>query len=103
MQQQRRIIRTYYILTALHWVSISFVMATYATFLRGKGLDFFEMNMVNMSFFVSMFVFEIPTGALADVFGRRVSFLSACSLLSLSFFLYASSETFWQFVLAEVI
>ena len=68
-----------------------------------KGLNLFEVNVVNFFFFATLFACEIPTGAFADVFGRKLSFVIACFLMSLGMFVYGLSTTFWFFVLAEVI
>ncbi|MCX6718781.1 MAG: MFS transporter [Candidatus Taylorbacteria bacterium] len=67
------------------------------------GLNLFEVNLVNTSFFITLFVCEIPTGAFADIFGRKASFVLACALISVSMFVYGSSSNLWGFVLAEVI
>ncbi|MBI4134563.1 MAG: hypothetical protein HY471_00445 [Candidatus Sungbacteria bacterium] len=96
-------IRCYLLLTAFYRLGISFINATYVTFLLSKGLNLFEANLVNMVFFTTLFLFEIPTGAMADVFGRKASFVAACSFFAISMFLYAASETFWQFAFAEAL
>jgi MFS family permease len=56
-----------------------------------------------MSFFLTLFICEIPTGAFADIFGRKKSFVLACVLMCLSMFVYGCSHTFFGFVVAEVI
>ncbi len=44
-------------------------------FLIGAGLTVFEVFVANASFAIGMVLFEVPTGAVADVRGRRFSFL----------------------------
>lgn len=81
----------------------SFFFATYQMFLLGQGLSYLEMNLVNLAYMLSAFIFEIPTGAYADVFGRRKSVIMGCLILSLSFLVYFLSDNFWLFILAEII
>lgn len=98
---KNRTVKTYLLLVAMTRLSLSFFFGTYAVFLQSRGLDLFEISMVNFSYFACMLIFEIPTGALADVFGRKMSFVISCFLYSAGGFIYALSDSFWGFVLAE--
>jgi MFS family permease len=49
------------------------------------------------------FLFEIPTGAIADFFGRKRSVIIGLWVYAASFLIYFFSQNFWQFLLAEVI
>lgn len=97
------IIREYYILTALRSAAAGSIAATYATFLSSKGLNLFEVNLVNFVFFSTLFICEIPTGAFADVFGRKRSYIIACMLFAVSMVTYAMSETIFGFVGSEIL
>ena len=101
---QRKIIRQYYALSFLfNAAGMSVISATYVTFLLNNGLSLFQANMVNAVYFLTLFIFEIPTGAFADIFGRKTSFMTACGLLSVSMFVYGCSHSFVGFLLAETI
>ncbi len=100
---RKNTVRLFYFFSAICSLSMSFIAATYVIFLMGKGLNPFEVNMVNVAFFATMTLCEIPTGAFADVFGRKPSFIAACLILAASFFVYAGSSTFLGFVIAEAI
>lgn len=82
---------------------VSMTIAMYVTFLISKGLNLFEVSMVNFVFYITLFLCEIPTGAFADVFGRKASFLVACVLFAISMLIYGFSETFWGFIVAEIV
>lgn len=77
--------------------------ATYVLFLQRHGLDLFQVNLVNFCFFVTLFACEIPTGAFADVFGRKPSFLAACALWAVGLLAYGFSTSMWQFIASELI
>ena len=83
--------------------SIFFIAATYTRFLENHGLDYFWMNVVNAIFYITLFVCEIPTGAFADIFGRKTSYALSYFILSISMFAYAVSSSFFGFVVAEII
>ena len=101
---QNKIIRQYYILSFLFTAfGISLIAATYVTFLIKNGLNLFEVNLVNAIFFLTLFICEIPTGAFADIFGRKNSFITSCALMGLSMFIYGYSRGFWGFVVAEIV
>jgi MFS family permease len=101
---QRRIILQYYILSAMFsGIGSNLVCATYTTFLIKKGLNLLEVNMVNTAFFITLFLCEIPTGAFADVFGRKRSLIVSFGIAAIGMFIYAVSETFWHFVFAEIV
>lgn len=99
----KKIIAEYYVLTALSRAGHSVICATYVMYLLSHGLDLFEINMVNFAFFLTLSLAEIPTGAFADVFGRKLSFIVSCALFSLGMLIYALSDTVGGFLAAEVV
>ena len=100
---QKKIITQYYVLSCLFNAGgMSVICAIYVVFLIRNGLNLFQVNMVNASFFLTMFVCEIPTGAFADIFGRKKSFVIACAIMCASMFVYGLSHTFAGFITAEM-
>jgi MFS family permease len=95
--------RTYYLVFALYNLSWSFLGPMYALFLLHRGLDLFQINVVLATYLITAFLFEVPTGAVADLFGRKISFILSCVVRMFAFALYAYSDTFPQFLLAEFI
>ena len=68
--------RTYYIIFGLYTQWGWFMAPVYPLFLLSLGLDLFQVNVVLAIYLISIFVFEVPTGAVADIFGRKVSFIA---------------------------
>ncbi|MEI8060942.1 MAG: MFS transporter [Candidatus Berkelbacteria bacterium] len=98
----KKTVRYYLLLSLLYRFSNTCFAATYVTFLMSRGgLNLFQVNMVNFIFFATMFLTEIPTGAVADCFGRKLSFLISCSINCVSLLVYALSHTFTGFATAE--
>lgn len=95
--------RTYYLVSAFYHSSWAVIGPIYALFLLDRGLNLLEINLVLATFLITSFVFEVPTGAVADVFGRKVSFVLSCLVRMVAFLLYAVSNEFWVFLVAEFI
>jgi MFS family permease len=104
MNVQQRIARTYYVLSgSLSFGGLSFVSAVYTSFLLKHGLSLLQVNVVNAVFFLTLFACEIPTGAFADIFGRKTSFVLACFLIGLGKVMYSMAHGFSGFIVAEII
>jgi len=84
-------------------LAISFFFSIYQLFLVEKGLSLLEINLINGCFMLANFLFEIPTGVIADFFGRKRSVIIGLWLYSFSFLIYFLSDYFWQFLVAEII
>ena len=102
-KEMRETVRHYLLLQATMAFGISFISAFYVTFLLAKGLNLMEVNLVNFFFWSTLFVCEMPTGAFADVFGRKLSFVISCLLFGLGMFMYGFATSFWGFVVAEMV
>lgn len=99
----KKTIYLYLFFILLSKFSIFFIAATYSVFLEDHGLDVFWRNIVNAIFYITLFVCEIPTGAFADIFGRKTSYALSYFILSISMFVYGASSSFAGFVVAEII
>lgn len=102
MKKTSKTIFVYYLLSAVSRFGASFIFATYVTFLLSRGLNLLDVNLVNMAYFVTVLLTEIPTGAIADVYGRKVSYLFSNLLLAGGFFIYGMSGSLLGFIAAEV-
>lgn len=95
--------RIYLILRFLTGFGFSLEGATYTIFLKEHGLNDFQVNLMNVVCWIAMFLFQVPTGLVADVFGRKLSFLISCLFQCLGGVVYGVSETMAGFALSEVI
>lgn len=95
--------KTYYFITCLYRLAWSALGPMYALFLLDRGLDILQLNLVLAAYLITTCLFEVPTGAIADVFGRKTSFLLSCVVRALAFGLYYFSDSFTEFVMAEMI
>ena len=84
----RRIQNTYLVLTLLNTLAASFIWGINTLFLLDAGLSNAQAFLANAFFTVGQVVFEIPTGIVADLKGRRLSYLLGTLTLAAATFLY---------------
>ncbi len=99
--------RTYLGLVLLTTLSASLIWGINTLFLLDAGLSNLEAFGANAFFTVGMVLFEVPTGVVADLRGRRVSFLVGALTLAASTLLYVLmwrvEAPFWAWAVASVL
>ena len=103
MHTAQKVMKQYIVLTMLNSMYAGFVGATYVIFMERFGLDFFEQVVVNAFFYATLVVMEIPTGVVADVYGRKISYLISCALATIGLVIYGFATTMLGFILAEIV
>jgi len=103
----RKIQRVYLTLTLGNTVAASFIWGINTLFLLDAGLSNLEAFAANAFFTAGMVLFEIPTGVVADGWGRRMSFLLGTVTLAASTYLYyllwQISGAFWMWAVVSVL
>lgn len=84
----RRVQRTYLTLILFNTLAASLIWGINTIFLLDAGLSNFEAFAANAFFTAGMLLFEIPTGVIADLKGRRLSYLLGTVTLAVSTALY---------------
>ena len=106
-QDARKIQRVYLTLTLGNTVAASFIWGINTLFLLDAGLSNLEAFAANAFFTAGMVIFEIPTGVVADGWGRRTSFLLGTVTLAASTYLYyllwQISGAFWMWAVVSVL
>jgi MFS family permease len=107
MQTPRTIQRTYLTLLLGNTLAASFIWGINTIFLLDAGLSNLEAFAANAFFTAGMVLFEVPTGIVADMIGRRTSYLLGTVTLTLSTFLYVAlwqiEAPFWQWAVASML
>ena len=103
----RRIQRTYLTLLLGNTLAASFIWGVNTLFLLDAGLSNLEAFAANAFFTAGMVVFEVPTGVVADTWGRRTSYLLGTLTLSgstlLYFFLWQVEAAFWLWAIVSML
>jgi MFS family permease len=84
----RAIERTYYTLVLGNTLAASLIWGINTIFLLDAGLTNLEAFAANAFFAAGMLLFEVPTGVVADVWGRRASFLLGTVTLAVTTVMY---------------
>jgi MFS family permease len=99
----RSILRRYYAVWGMYSFAGGFLFGVYPLFLRARGLTQFQINSVLATYFIVLFLTDVPTGAFADALGRRRSCVLGAALRVCAFTLYFFAHHYFVFLIAESI
>ncbi len=98
--------RVYLLLLLLHTLAASFIWGINTLFLLDAGLSNAQAFAANAFFTAGLVLFEVPTGVLADMRGRRLSYLVGTVTLTIATIVYLvmwrASAAFWAWALASL-
>ena len=72
-------------------------------YLQRLGFSYTQMFLMETVFSVCLFLLEVPTGVIADKFGRKASIFLGCILFGASFIVIGFTYSTVVFVLAQII
>jgi MFS family permease len=102
----KRVQRVYLSLTLLSTLAGSFIWGINTLFLLDAGLSNTEAFAANAFFTLGQVIFEVPTGVVADTWGRRASYVLGALTLLISTLLYLwmwyIQAPFWGWALSSV-
>jgi MFS family permease len=105
--ESRHIQRVYLILLLLHTLAASFIWGINTLFLLDAGLSNAQAFAANAFFTAGLVLFEVPTGVIADIRGRRLSYLLGTLTLTISTVLYLLmwriTAPFWAWAAASAL
>jgi MFS family permease len=101
-----RILSVYVVLTLLSTLASSFIWGINTLFLLDAGLSITQAFAANAFFTAGQVIFEVPTGLVADTWGRRASYLLGAATLLVATLLYLLMwrihGPFWGWVASSV-
>jgi predicted MFS family arabinose efflux permease len=81
------------------WVIVPIIVPFY----HQHGMNAMQILIVQAAFSLSQLIFEVPSGYLSDVIGRRRTLIAAALLMCCGIGIYACSGSFYWFILAETV
>jgi MFS family permease len=103
----RKVQGTYLTLLLFNTLAASLIWGINTLFLLDAGLSNIEAFAANAFFTAGFVIFEIPTGVIADLRGRRVSYLLGALTLTISTLLYLFmwyvSARFWAWAICSML
>lgn len=79
------------------------ITAIYVPLLQGFGLSMSEVMQTQALFALTIAVCEVPSGYLADSWGRKNTLILGTLLSAFSFWLLCIADTFWEFMCYELV
>jgi len=105
--EPRTVQRVYLVLMLFNTLAASFIWGINTLFLLDAGLSSTAAFTANALFTAGMVLFEVPTGVVADTWGRRVSYLLGSVTLAISTVLYwlawQAHAPFWAWAVTSVL
>lgn len=83
--------------------SLTFHHTIYTLFLKSRGLNFWQIFMLETVISASIFVFEIPSGYIADKIGRKKTIILSVICFAVSSYLHVISYNFLMFIILSAI
>lgn len=97
----KRNILALYIIKLSKWFTL--VMPIIVLFYEDHGLGLQDVFILKSVYSVAAVALEIPSGYLADVWGRRKCLILGCILFFFGYLCYSFTSTFAAFVVAEIL
>ena len=105
--EPRTVQRVYLVLMLFNTLAASFIWGINTLFLLDAGLNATAAFTANALFTAGMVLFEVPTGVVADTWGRRTSYLLGSLTLAVSTVLYwlawQTQAPFWAWAVTSVL
>lgn len=98
--QLKRNVNKNYLYTLLQ--NIDFTRGIWMIYLASKGMSLTQLGLLETIFHLTSFTMEVPTGAIADIFGRRTSRIIGRIMSLISVVILLLSDSFWMFAISFV-
>ena len=82
---------------------LHFYLPVYVFYLQGRGLNLFDINLLQIAGIAAQFIAEVPTGILGDKFGRKASVVMGLFLLGLSEASMLIATQLWHFIALQIV
>jgi DHA3 family tetracycline resistance protein-like MFS transporter len=96
-------IRIYSATRFLTSLAFGTILPVYVLYFRHYQINLFQIALLAAVFEASILIFEIPTGMVADIYGRRVSVILSTALSLISGLLFIFFPFLTGFIVAEII
>ncbi len=90
-----------YLIKISKWFNI--VMPVVVLFYQDNGMDMQQIFTLKAIYSIAIVTMEVPSGWMADVWGRKKTLFIGSVLGAAGFFIYSFSFGFWAFAVAEII
>jgi MFS family permease len=82
--------------------AMELTISIFVLFLLANNLSMTQVMMLETIFIGLVLLLEVPSGAFADIFGRKLSVALAMLFASISFVIFGLGTTYWTFLIAQI-
>lgn len=82
--------------------AMSFFLPIIVLYWQNNGLSMTQIMLLQSVFAILVVALEIPTGYVADMWGRRKTLILSSAAIMIAYAVYALSGMFWQFLVGEI-
>jgi len=82
--------------------NIDLTRGIWMIYLAGKGMSLTQLGLLETIFHITSFLMEVPTGAVADIFGRKISRISGRVLSLVSTIILLAANNFLWFAISFI-
>ena len=93
----------YYLIQFLSSLSLGIIIPVFVLYFRHRHLNLFEIAALAAIFEGSIVLFELPTGFVADLYGRKLSVVLSFFAIGAAGAIFRLSTIFWALALAEIV
>lgn len=101
MPRYKKNIPRLYLVKISKWFNM--VMPVVVLFYQSNNMGMHEIFVLKAIYSIAIVAMEIPSGWMADVWGRKKTLILGSILGSLGFLIYSFSYGFWAFAMAEIV
>jgi MFS family permease len=101
MREYDKNIPRLYLIKIAKWFNM--VMPIIVLFYQDNGMGMHEIFQLKAIYSIAIVIMEVPSGWMADVWGRKKTLILGSILGSGGFLMYSFSHGFWAFAAAEII
>jgi len=96
-------VKIYCVIQFLTSLAFGAIFPVYVLYFRHFDLNLFQIALMAAIFEASILVFEMPTGLIADIYGRRISVVLSAVTLFISGLIFINFPNLYGFIIAEII
>jgi len=102
LSKEWKLLWSFYIFDFL-FSATAFYMPIYVLFFQNQGISIAEIGLIFIAYRVSKIIFEIPTGVIADVYGRKFSTILGSLLTYIIWVLISFSSNFESILILYIV
>ena len=95
--------RSYFTVEILTWFAVALPLPLMTLYMQSRGLNLLNIGLVSALFSLAVVIFELPTGGLADTWGRKRVALTSQAVMLLASLAFLLAFGIWGFAVGWIL